>query len=320
MLAKTAFDMGIPLLASSQLDIYFYLSAAFYIFFLAGLLCIAGSQLMVLFIKRRVGVIPGSATNQEPVRKSFDMPALTQILLVGFLALSLVFVIVGLFTPSVRFTLQGAAATVLSLASPAAPLSRDYSLAGVIGQLPMGVPPGWATIGLWIVTVILGALVLGFVLVLPLLLVLGILVFPSSSKVFFHSMLLCRTLVAAELFAIVLAGCFLDLQKLGDYLLAPQLGVLTSLLKQFPALFGTTQGLSIAVSPLTGFWFLFVGSLFLLLPLSVIGISLWMYDATAEQPNLVYRTALKLGLLRQTPGATKTVGRGDMYELFASDN
>ena len=88
-------------------------------------------------------------------------------------------------------------------------------------------------------------------------------------------MLLCRTLVAAELFAIVLAGCFLDLQKLGDYLLAPQLGVLTSLLKQFPALFGTTQGLSIAVSPLTGFWFLFVGSLFLLLPLSVIGISLW---------------------------------------------
>jgi hypothetical protein len=218
--------------------------------------------------------------------------------LLGLITVGTAFVATGLFLPSMRVGASGAAATLMPLVSTL-PSTRDYSVAQMLGELPSGLPAGWSSAALWVSAVVMGVFAIGFGLLLPVAMVLGLLVMPKNSPRWFDAALsVVRTCSAAEVWMVLLAGCFLELEKMSNYLLAPFLGPFNVLLSAYPTVFNSTVVFSTSVSPIIGYWFLVAGC-FVVAPLAVVVVSLRLF--ASKQPNFLYLGALKMGLVETLP-------------------
>lgn len=301
--SKVSYNLAIPLLGSSDVGLHFYFSFGFYSFVLAGLLQVTGGSLMVAFVKHRVGILPGSATSPHPVRHSFRIPILVQILMFLGLLGGLACVCYAMFRPVLLYRITGVASQLLDLLSPAVVTVREFTFLEMLSQIAGGTPPGWATGGMWALAIVVGAMAIGFVLLLPFLLFFAFFVVPSQKGWFWTLMLTCRALVATELWAVIMLGLTGDQSKLQACMMGGDTASLEALLRQFPGVFGgVTQIFGIQAFPLLGLWLLIIGA-FTLLFLSIIIVSLWMFDATQERPSILYRAALCLRLIRRTPSA-----------------
>jgi hypothetical protein len=302
VITKVLFNMSIVLLGGTELVIHFYWSAGFYLFLGAALLGCLGSALMAMFVSHRVGPVPGSAVSVYPASRTFKIPPLVQFIIYASCVAGFGLVVYALFRPAVRFDMTGVAAQIVHIVSPSGTsvTTREFSVFDFISLIATGAPPGWSKVGLVAVSVILGATALGFVLLLPVLLIIGTAFVPTRHKIYFHIMACCRLLIATDLWGILLLGAAMQFQKQTDRQFATSLAPVAALLEQFPGLFGTTVPLRLSLTALPTVWLL-IGGAVLILALSVVIMSLWLYDSSREKPSIGYRAALCLHLIRRLP-------------------
>jgi hypothetical protein len=238
-----------------------------------------------------------SSLSKDSARSSFHFSKLFVAIVVVNAVLAIAFLGVGLFLPSMRITTQGAAGNMLPLMSPASPI-RDFSLLDFISAIPSSVPAGWSLASLWTVAIVVGAMSIGFSLLAPVAIVVCLLVTPRNSKLVQWLFLALRACAIADIWALQIGGSCLELQKVADKLLEPSIGALNAFANAFPNVFGATTAFTLSVTPLLGFWFLFVGALLLVMPWMVFVVSFLVYDRSTNKPNILYRAAAALGLIQ----------------------